>query len=406
MPSAEYLLLVAGALLLLATLAASASSRLGIPALLLFLALGMLAGSDGIGGIAFDDARLTQLVGVIALAFILFAGGLQMPWAEARATVWSGISLSTLGVLISTAVVGGFLAFVLGYGWIEGLLIGAIVSSTDAAAVFSVMRAQRAPLRQRLFRILQWEAGANDPMAIFLAIGLTQLLVNPATPLESWALLFVRQMALGVIGGLGIGLAVRWLLMRLRAGAADLSPLLSSATVIFTYGAVASLGGSGFLAVFVVGLTLGAGGFAEKATVRFFHDRLATLMEIFLFLLLGLLVFPSHLPAFLGVGLLMTLILIALARPVSVFLSLALAHLSLREKGFISWAGLRGAVPIVLATIPLLAGVRHADAIFDLVFVTVVASVLVQGTSIPLVARWLRVTEPPEIQATPRLLPT
>jgi cell volume regulation protein A len=329
MPRTECLLLVAGALLFLATLASTALRRLGIPALLLFLALGMLAGSDGIGGIAFDDARLTQLAGVIALAFILFAGGLDMPWAEARATVWSGISLSTIVVLVSTAVVGAFLAVALGYGWIESLLIGAIVPSTDAAAVFAVMRTQRVPLRQRLFRVLQWEAGANDPMAIFLAIGLTQVLINPSTTLESLALLFARQMALGALGGIGLG--VCWLLMRLRVVAADLSPLLSSATVIFTYGAVASLGGSGFLAMFVAGLTLGAGGFAEKATVRFFHDPLATLMEILLFLLLGLVVIPSHLPAFPGVVLLMTVVLIAVALPLSVFLSFALTRLSLRE---------------------------------------------------------------------------
>jgi cell volume regulation protein A len=393
MATNEYLLLVAGVLLLLAALASKASTRLGVPALLLFLLLGMLAGSEGIGGIAFDDARLAQLLGTIALSFILFAGGLETPWTAVRPVLWSGLALSTVGVLVTTALVGGFVLTALGYSWGESLLVGAIVSSTDAAAVFSVMRSQRHPLQRRLFRVLQLEAGTNDPMAIFLTIGLTQLVVDPATTIDSLALLFVRQMALGALGGLSLGLGVRWLIDRLRFEAAGLLPVLTIAAVLVIYGATASLGGSGFLAVFIAGLALGNRDVAGKQTVLDFHEGLATLMEILMFLTLGLLVFPSHLPALFGVGLLMTLFLIVLARPISVVLSLALARMSVREKAFISWAGLRGAVPIVLATFPLLAGVRHAEIIFDLVFVTVLASVLVQGTSIPLVARWLHVTE-------------
>jgi len=392
MATNEYLLLVAGILLLLAALASKASTRLGVPALLLFLLLGMLAGSEGIGGIAFDDARLAQLLGTIALIFILFAGGLETPWAAVRPVLWSGLALSTVGVLVTTALVGGFVLAALRYSWEESLLVGAIVSSADAAAVFSVMRAQRHPLQPRLFRVLQLEAGTNDPMAIFLTIGLTQLVVDPATTIDRVALLFVQQMALGALGGLSLGLGLQWLIERLRLETVGLLPVLTIAAVLVIYGATASLGGSGFLAVFIAGLALGNRDFAGKLTVLDLHEGLATLMEILMFLTLGLLVFPSHLPALFGVGLLMTLFLIVLARPISILLSLAVARMSVREKAFISWAGLRGAVPIVLATFPLLAGVRQAESIFDLVFVTVLASVLVQGTSIPLVARWLRVT--------------
>jgi cell volume regulation protein A len=396
MTDIEHLLLVASALLLLAVLAGRASARVGVPPLLLFLAVGMLAGSDGIGGIYFDDPWLAQLVGTVALAFILFSGGLDTEWRVVREALWPALALSTVGVLLTAALVAWFATLLLHFSWLEGLLLGAIVSATDAAAVFSVMRAGAARLTGRLLPVLELESGTNDPMAVFLTIGITGLLSDRSASTGGMIWLFVQQMGIGALLGVALGVGAVLLLNWQKLGVTGLYPVLTTALVLFVYGLTASLHGSGFLAVYLAGLILGNSTIAERSSLALFHGGLASLMETGMFLTLGLLVFPSRLPAVAWVGLLMTLFLIVVARPVSVFVSLLFSHMGVREKAFISWVGLRGAVPIVLATFPLLARLPRADVIFNIVFFIVLASVLVQGTTTPLVARWLGVAAPPE----------
>ena len=387
-------LFVSSLLLLLSIFAWKVSSRLGIPALLLFLGIGMLAGSDGPGGIYFDDALLAQSVGVVALAFILFAGGLETEWQVVRPALGGALSLSTIGVLLTAMVVAVFALLVLHVSFLEGLLLGAIISATDAAAVFSVLGARNLQLTGKLLPLLELESGTNDPMAVFLTLGLTRLLTNPHESVVGVILLFVQQMGVGVVLGLLIGWVAIWLLNRLQLDVEGLYRVFTIALVLFTYGLTAILGGSGFLAVYLVGLLLGNSSVQRVDRLSRFHDGIAWLMQIGMFLLLGLLVFPSRLPAVLGSGLLITAVAVFVARPVSVFIALFPVKMSWQEKCFVSWVGLRGAVPIVLATFPLLAGLPRASLLFDLVFFVVLVSVLLQGASAPVVARWLGVIAP------------
>jgi cell volume regulation protein A len=387
-------LLVSSLLLLLSILAWKVSNRLGIPALLLFLGIGMLAGSDGPGGIYFDNASVAQAVGVVALAFILFAGGLDTEWRVVRPVLGGALALSTIGVLLTAAVVAVFALFLLHVSFLEGLLLGAIISATDAAAVFSVLGARKLNLSGKLAPLLELESGTNDPMAVFLTIGLTNLLANPHESVFALFLLFVQQMGIGAIFGLLLGWGAIHLIGRLKLEEAALYPVLTIALVLLAYGLTATLGGSGFLAVYLVGILLGNSSAQRVNRLTGFHDSLAWLMQIAMFLILGLLVFPSRLPAVFVSGLLITGVAIFIARPLSVLITLLPVKMSLREKLFVGWVGLRGAVPIVLATFPLLTGLSKASFLFDLVFFVVLASVLLQGTTVPLVARWLGVIAP------------
>ncbi len=384
---------ISSLLLLLSIFAWKISSKLGIPALLLFLGIGMLAGSDGPGGIYFDDASLAQSVGVVALAFILFAGGLETEWKAVRPVLGGALSLSTIGVLLTAVVVALFALPLLHISFPEGLLLGAIISATDAAAVFSVLGARNLRLTGKLLPLLELESGTNDPMAVFLTLGLTSLLTNPQESIFDMILLFVRQMGVGVVVGLLIGWLATWLIKRLNLDVEGLYRVFTIALVLFAYGLTAILGGSGFLAVYLVGLLLGNSSIQRVDRLSRFHDSLAWLMQIAMFLILGLLVFPSRLPGVFVSGLIMTAVAVFIARPVSVFIALFPLKMSAREKLFVSWVGLRGAVPIVLATFPLLAGLPDAPFLFDLVFFVVLASVLLQGTSAPFVAKWLGVIQ-------------
>jgi cell volume regulation protein A len=387
-------LLVSSLLLLLSILAWKVSSRLGIPALLLFLGLGMLAGSDGPGGIYFDNASVAQAVGVVALAFILFAGGLDTEWKVVRPALGGAVALSTIGVLLTAAVVAVFALLLLHVSFLEGLLLGGIISATDAAAVFSVLGARKLNLSGKLTPLLELESGSNDPMTVFLTIGLTNLLANPHESVFALFLLFVQQMGIGAIFGLLLGWGAIHLIGRLKLEEAALYPVLTIALVLLAYGLTATLGGSGFLAVYLVGILLGNSAVQRVNRLTGFHDSLAWLMQIAMFLILGLLVFPSRLPGVFVSGLLITGVAIFIARPLSVLITLLPVKMSLREKLFVGWVGLRGAVPIVLATFPLLAGLSKASFLFDLVFFVVLASVLLQGTTVAFVARWLGVIAP------------
>lgn len=391
MISIEHILLGTAVLLLLSILASKASGRLGVPSLLLFLGVGMLAGSDGPGGIPFDNAYVAQSLGVVALVFILFAGGLETAWESVRTVIWKAVGLSTLGVIITALSVGLFATAVLGFSPLQGLLLGAIVSATDAATVFAVLRARSVGLKGEIRPLLELESGSNDPMAVFLTVGLTGLLTRPEASMLGLIPIFFQQMALGALFGYAFGKAMVFVINRMRLEAEGLYPVMTLAMVMLAYAGTAALGGNGFLAVYLAGLVLGNHDFIHKQSLIRFHDGLAWLMQIAMFLTLGLLVFPSRLLPVVGAGLLAALVLMFIARPLSVYVTLFFTRMSWREKTMISWVGLRGAVPIILATFPLLAGVPQADTIFNIVFFIVLTSVLLQGTTLPVVARWLKV---------------
>ncbi|PWH13276.1 MAG: potassium/proton antiporter [Ardenticatenia bacterium] len=395
----ELIVLVGALLLLLGVLVSRASHRLGIPALLVFLVIGMLAGSDGPGGIYFDDHWLAQFLGSVALAYILFAGGLDTSWSTVRPVWKQSALLSTIGVAATAVLVGAFAHLILEFSLLHSLLLGAIVSSTDAAAVFSILRSRDVRLRGNLEPLLELESGSNDPMAVFLTIGFTRLLSDPSASLEALVPQFVIQFVVGGLVGFGAGKIMVWLINNLRLHAEGLYPVLSFANVLLVFGVASVLGGNGFLAVYLAGITLGNHNFLHRRSLTRFHDGLAWLMQIVMFLVLGLLVFPSHLIAIAIPGISVAMFLIIVARPLSVMLTLSPFPMSLAEKAMVAWVGLRGAVPIVLATFPLLAGIAHAQTLFDLVFFIVLASVLIQGTTIPVVARWLRVESPERARA-------
>jgi cell volume regulation protein A len=390
----EAWLLVASILLLLSVVSWKISSWLGVPALLFFLGIGMLAGSDGPGGIYFDNAFVAQSVGVVALAFILFAGGLDTQWRVVRPALAGALSLSTIGVLLTAMVIAVFAILLLHFSFLEGLLLGAIISATDAAAVFSVLGARSLQLQGRIVPLLELESGSNDPMSVFLTIGVIRLLTEPRTSILEIIVLFVQQMGIGAISGILLGWAAIFLISRFKLSVVALYPVVTIALVLLTYSLTAMLGGSGFLAVYIMGLLLGNNPLQRVNQLMRFHSAISWLMQIAMFLILGLLVFPSHLPGVALGGLLITAVAIFIARPVSVFIALLPVKITVREKLFVSWVGLRGAVPIVLATFPLLSNVPNAVFLFDLVFFIVLASVLLQGTTVPIVARWLKVIVP------------
>ncbi|MHB9155584.1 MAG: potassium/proton antiporter, partial [Endomicrobiales bacterium] len=394
MISIETILIIFSALLIISIVISKASSRFGIPALLLFLIIGMMAGSEGIGGIYFDNTALAQYIGVVALVFILFSGGLETEWKAVRPVIREGLALATLGVLITALLLGGFVIFVLKFSLVEGLLLGAIVSSTDAAAVFAVLRSKKVSLKGELRPLLELESGSNDPMAVFLTIGFISLLVTPGRPLLSMAPLFLLQMGLGTLLGYATGKGIVFLINKIKLEYDGLYPVLTLSAILFAYAVITRLGGSGFLAVYIAGLIVGNSNLVQKRYLIHFHEGLAWLMQIAMFLTMGLLVFPSRLAAIAVVGLMTSLFLMLVARPLGVFATLVFSRFNLREKTLISWVGLRGSVPIILATFPLLAGVERSEAIFNIVFFIVLTSVLLQGTTIPFVARLLGVRAP------------
>ena len=381
-------------LLMLSLLASNISGRLGVPALLAFLVIGMLAGSEGPGGIYFDDPWLAQTLGVVALIFILFAGGLDTNWQSIKPVFAIGMVLSTVGVLLTAVILAFFVMYAAGFTFKEALLLGAIVSSTDAAAVFAVLRSRRVSLKEPLKPLLEFESGSNDPMAVFLTVIFTGVVATGQSFGINFVLMFFQQMGLGALTGYFAGKGLIWLLKRVNFEYEGLYPVLTIAAISMLYGMTAYVGGSGFLAVYMAGLILGKEDFARKRTLTHFHEGIAWLMQIAMFLTLGLLVFPSQLIQITVIGLLISLVLIFVARPVSVFVSLIFNKIGFKEKVLISWVGLRGAVPVILATFPLLADVGKAHTIFNIVFFVVLTSTLIQGPSIPYMAKWLRLDAP------------
>jgi potassium/hydrogen antiporter len=392
--SVGVLLLIAGALVLVCVLSSKVTERFGVPALLLFLGLGMLAGSDGPGGIYFDDAALSRLVGIVSLVLILYAGGLDTSWRSVRPVLARGTVLSTLGVLITAVSLGLFLAWAAGFSVRNGLLLGAVAASTDAAAVFAVLRARNVQIKERTRSLLELESGANDPTAVFLTIAFIEVLMTGEADAAGMVASFFLQMSVGAAIGLVFSKAAVWLINRVQLQHDGLYPVLSVALLIVTFGAADLAHGSGFLAVCVAGMVMGNSIYIHKRSLIRFHDGLAWLAQIGMFLTLGLLVFPSRFSAVFVTGLLAAAFLIFVARPLSVAVSLAFSRFTWREKAFISWVGLRGAAPIVLATFPLVAGVGGAERIFNIVFFVVLISVLLQGSTVASAARLLRVEGP------------
>ncbi len=389
----ESILLGSSILLFISILISKGLGRFGIPALLLFLGVGMLAGSEGLGGIDFNDPGTAESMGMIALTIILFSGGVDTNWGATKPIVWRGAVLATFGVFITAILVGVFAMYVLSFTLIEGLLLGAIVSSTDAAAVFSILRSRNINLKNNLQPTLELESGSNDPMAYFLTVSFTFLVMNPDASLFQLVPMFFLQMGIGGIMGVVMGKGMAWVINRIRLEQEGLYPALTLSMVIFTYMFTTLLKGNGFLAVYLAGVILGNKNFINKRSLTKFYDGLAWLMQILMFLTLGLLVFPSQIWPVMGVGILIALFLMFVARPISVFLCLTFFKTTLQDRLFVSWVGLRGAVPIVFATYPLLQGVEKSDMIFNVVFFIVLTSVMLQGTTLTMVAKWLHLID-------------
>ncbi len=387
----EWYLVAAAILLVLSIVASKISDRFGIPALLLFIGIGMLAGSDGPGGIYFDDPYLAQYLGVVALIVILFSGGLDTTWKSIRLVFIEGIALASLGVVGTALLLGIFAHLVLGVNLLEGVLLGSIVSSTDAAAVFAILRSKGIYLETRLRSLLELESGSNDPMAVFLTIGLAQILLEPGKPLISLVPMLVQQLVFGFVVGYLFSKIGLYLVNRLKLGYSGLYPILMIGLTIFVYGVTTLIGGSGFLAVYLTGLLMSRSDFLHKRSVIRFFDSLAWLMQIAMFLVLGLLVFPSRIVSYWQPALMLALALMFVARPLSVWITLLLFRWRIAEKHFVSWMGLRGAVPIILATYPRTMGLSNSDLIFNVVFFVVMTSVLIQGTTVAASAKLFRV---------------
>jgi cell volume regulation protein A len=388
------LILVAGALLALGIGATLVAGRLRVPGLVLFLALGMLIGSDGFGWIDFghtlEDVELARTIGVIALALILFEGGLAAGWGEIRPVLWPSLSLALLGTLATAAVVGLAASWLLDLSTLEGLLLGSIVAATDGAAVFSVLRGSS--IERRLARVLEAESGLNDPVAIVLVLSFIDAIQEPGFGVFDGVWLCAKQLAIGAVVGLVAGRLGTEAFQRLRFATTGLYPVASIAAGALAFGVADQLDGSGFLAVYVAGLLLGSARIPARRTVADFHDGLAWVSQIAVFFTLGLLVFPSAFDEIAGEAILIAIVLMLVARPLATLLATRGSGFSLRESTLLGWAGLRGAVPIVLATFPVIEGVPDARSFFDIVFFVVITSALIQGVTFERLARRMRLT--------------
>ena len=387
------MLLLVGAVLGLSVVVALGAARTGLPVLVAFLALGMILGSDGPGGIEFDDAELARQVGIVGLALILYEGGLQTSWRRLRQVAVPAALLSTIGVVVS-ALLTGVAAYVLfDLSRLEATLLGAVVASTDAAAVFATLRFTH--IRRKLARTLEAESGGNDPMAIALTLGLIAWIEHPDDyGLTDLMLLVVRQIGLGLVVGALLGAAAAWLFARLPHSIGAFAPVASLAVAAVSFGAADVIGGSGFLAVYLVGLAVGSTPSRYRRQLAAFHEGIAFVAQVVLFIVLGLLVFPRELPDVAAAGLALAVLLVLVIRPAAVWASTAFSDFTARERLLLGWAGLRGAVPIVLATFVLSSDIPDADTIFNAVFFVVVVSAILQGATLERVAGKLRLLSP------------
>jgi cell volume regulation protein A len=400
----EQIFVIFGVLLLTSVLASKASSRFGVPALLLFLIVGMLAGSDGIGNIEFEDAVMAKLIGDFALTVILFSGGLDTEWSKIRPVLLPGLSLSSVGVLLTIALVGSFSWFILGsfstfelgpngISWGEALLLGAIISSTDAAAVFSVLRSSPFKLPNKLQGLLELESGSNDPMAVLLTVNILGILTSTHFSLGTFILELFLQLLIAVLLGYGGGLAMVWIINHLNLVSPGLYPAATLGLIFFLSGTTTVLHGSAVLTIYLAGIVMGHHDFTNRQIIMSFHDGLTWLVQIIMCLTFGLLVVPDELPATAAISISIALFLIFVARPISVFVSLSFSEFNWREKLFIAWVGLRGAIPMILATLPLTMNLSQSKAIFNVVFFIVLLSIFLQGLTLVPVAKRLSLFE-------------
>ncbi|HEY5709126.1 MAG TPA: potassium/proton antiporter [Solirubrobacterales bacterium] len=394
------LILIGGGLLAAGILGALLAERMRIPGLLLFLGLGMLAGSEGIGGIEFEDAELARTLGTIALVLILFEGGLTAGWSEIRPVLGTAASLATVGTAVTACTAGLAAHWIFGISVLEGMIVGAAIAATDSAAIFAVLR--RSTLKKRLARSLEGESGMNDPVALLLVIGFIEWIQEPGYGLADMAGLLALKLAIGAVVGLALGRLATTALDRARLPTDGIYPVATIAIAGLAFGLAEVAHGSGFLAVYLTALALGSASIPARRTIVAFHEGVGWVAQIGLFILLGLLVFPSELGDVVWESLALSAVLILLARPVAAFLSTLLSPLDFRERAMLGWAGLRGATPIWLATFPVVAGVGTGEQLFAIVFFVVVTSTLVQGASFePLAQRLGLTTDEP---ALPRRL--
>jgi potassium/hydrogen antiporter len=397
------LILIAGGLLALGIGATLVAGRLRVPGLVLFLVLGMAIGSDGLGlidfGTAEHDVELARTIGIIALSLILFEGGLAAGWSEIRPVLRGALPLASAGTLVTAAITGLLAHLLLDLSVLEGLLLGSVIASTDSAAIFSVLRGSN--VKRKLARTLEAESGFNDPIAVLLVIGFIEWIEAPDYGVADMALLMFEQLTIGTVTGLAIGAAAVAAFRRVQFSTTGLYPVASIATAALAFGLADTLGGSGFLAVYLAGLALGGARIPGRRTIDDFHAGVAWVAQIALFFTLGLLVFPSELGEIAVDGVLLAVALTLVARPIATFLSTSLTGYTPREMTLLSWSGLRGALPVVFATFPVIEGIPQAERFFNLVFFVVITSALVQGATINPLARRLRLTSRAEAVPPP-----
>ncbi|WP_410770928.1 potassium/proton antiporter [Fontibacillus sp. BL9] len=372
----DSIIILLASLLLIGVVATKFSSRFGLPALVFFIAVGMLLSRF----IYFDNAFLAQLVGTFALIVILFEGGMQTKFSTIKPVIPSALSLATVGVVLTTAVIGISAVYILGVSLEEGLLFGAIVGSTDAAAVFSVLGGKN--IKERITSTLEAESGSNDPMAVFLTVSLIEWIGHADHDLLPLILSFFLEMGLGLLLGLAFGWIAVKVINSINFDSSGLYPVIAVAFAILTYGVTAVIHGSGLLAVYVMALVLGNSDLTYRQSILQFNKGFGWIMQITMFTLLGLLVFPAELPGIMLPGVALSMVLMLVARPIGVYVSLLFAKFSFKEKTLISWAGLRGAVPIVLATYPLMSGLPNGPLFFNVVFFVILTSAIIQGATI------------------------
>ena len=395
--SPENILLVGAILLFLSVLVGKTGAKFGVPALLLFLGVGMLAGSDGFG-IYFDSPQIAQFIGTVALCIILFSGGMDTHYREIKPILAPGVTLATLGVLMTTIITGLFIYSLsdllpgnFQLGLLESMLLAAVMSSTDSASVFSILRSKGISLKERLRPTLELESGSNDPMAYMLTILLIQVIEIGVIDWPHSIVLLFMQLSIGAAAGFALGYAIVWIINRINVPNESLYPVLLFSCVFFVFAFTNLLQGNGYLAVYIAGLVVGNRKLVHKRSLTTFFDGFTWLFQIVMFLTLGLLVNPSELPAVAGVGLLVAIFMIVVSRPISVFTCLLpFRRFTTRARVYISWVGLRGAVPIIFATYPLMsAEIPNARMFFNIVFFVTIVSLLVQGTTVSAMARWL-----------------
>lgn len=399
----EEVLLISAIILFISILAGKAGFRVGLPALLLFLGIGMLFGSDGLG-LQFSNPHIAQFIGMIALSIILFSGGMDTKLSEIRPIAYQGVILATVGVLATTIITGVFIFWltemVTGYETLtlpESLLMAAVMSSTDSASVFSILRSKGVYLKQRLRPTLELESGSNDPMAYMLTIILIAYIQSGGMDFQEGIISLIVQLGLGLIFGYFLGKAAVWIINKVNVENQSLYPILLLAIIFFIFAATTLSKGNGYLAVYIAGFVVGNAKIVHKKSIGTFFDGFTWLWQIAMFIMLGLLVNPHELLPVAGIGLTVGIFMIIFARPISVFLCLLpFRNFSTKGKLYISWVGLRGAVPIIFATYPLIAGIENAGLIFNVVFFITILSLLIQGTSVTHVAKWLHLTDEPD----------